>query len=180
MRICIFDIETTNLNAFMGRVLTCGFLDLYAKKPYVFRGDEQRFKSKEKLDDSKLVEAIRDELHKYNMIVGWNSKRFDVPFLNARLAKVDAMPVRAQFHLDLMYYAGGSSMRIGSRKLDNVQKFLLPDGEEKTAITWNDWGLAGIGDKKGMDMVVKHNLADLIVTRNVYWKLLPYVSNVHR
>jgi hypothetical protein len=79
-----------------------------------------------------------------------------------------------------MYYAGGSSMRIGSRKLDNVQKFLLPDGESKTAITWNDWGLAGIGDKKGMDTVVKHNLADLIVTRNVYWKLLPYVSNVHR
>jgi uncharacterized protein YprB with RNaseH-like and TPR domain len=180
MRICFFDIETTNLNAFMGRVLTCGFLDLNAKEPYVFRGDEPKYKSRSQLDDSKLVKAIKEELSTYNMIVGWNSKLFDVPFINARLAKSDQQPVKSQFHLDLMYYSTGAAMRIGSRKLDNVSKFLLPNEEQKTAISWEDWGLAGIGDKKGMDQVVKHNLADLIVTRNVYWKLLPYVANIHR
>jgi hypothetical protein len=78
-----------------------------------------------------------------------------------------------------MYYAGGTSNRIGSRKLKNVQQFLkLPD--EKTEIEWDDWKRAALGDRKAMRTVVQHCEFDVVVLQEAYWKLLPNVATIHR
>lgn len=182
MRIASWDLETSDLKALMGRVFCCSFhqiVDGKRMQPYTFRIDERRFKGRNAIDDSKLVIAIRDELEKYNCIVGWNSKLFDAPFLNARLAKVGERPLRPQFHLDLMWYAGGASMRIGSRKLDNVQKFFKL-GSEKTPITWENWALTAAGDKASLNDVVHHCEQDVKVLTEAYWALLPQVASLHR
>lgn len=180
MKIAFFDIETTDLKALMGRVLSCTILPLDSDDYTVIRGDEKPYRGKSKIDDSKVVQGIKEELDKYNMVVGWNSKMFDIPFINARLAKHGLAPVTPQFHLDLMWYAKGSSMRIGSARLDNVQKFLAPDGNAKTPISWEKWQLASTFDKEAMDEVIEHNVADVFVTRDMYHHLLPYVRNIHR
>jgi hypothetical protein len=78
-----------------------------------------------------------------------------------------------------MWYAGGSSMRIGSRKLDNVQKYFKL-GEEKTPIDWEQWQAVATGDPKAMKAVVAHCEADVKVLMEAYWKLLPYVATLHR
>src|SRR2546428_7375120 len=117
MKIVSWDLETTNLTGLMGRILCGSFMpivDGVATTPYTFRLDQKEFRGRSRIDDNKLAMAIRDELEEYHMIVGWNSKLFDAPFLNARLAKAGERPLHPQFHLDLMYYAGGCSMRIGS------------------------------------------------------------------
>ena len=182
MRIVSWDLETSDLRALMGRLLCCSFqpiVDGHQVKPYTFRADRRPWKGTRLIDDGRLAIAIRDELEKYHMIVSWNGKLFDAAFLNARLLKANARPLRAQFHLDLMWFAGGSSNRIGSRKLDNVQRFLdLPNA--KTPITWEDWQEAAAGDPKAFDQVVKHNIADVKVLAQAYWRLLPSVANVHR
>lgn len=181
MRIACWDLETTDLKALMGRILCCSFLPIVdgkRTKPYTFRADDPEYKGEEPIDDSKLCIAIRDELEKYDMVVGWNSKLFDHPFLDARLALKDERPFRKHFVLDLMWYAGGSSLRIGSKKLDNVQKFFgLKD--QKTPIGWDDWKRAALADQKAMDEVVKHCEQDVKVLAQAYWKLLPYVANIH-
>jgi DNA polymerase elongation subunit (family B) len=182
MRIVAWDLETSDLKALMGRIFCCSFLpiiDGVESKPYTFHLHEGRFKGASKIDDSRLCTAIRDELEKYNCIVGWNSKLFDLPLLNARLAKHGSRPVRPQFHADMMWYAGGSSMRIGSRKLVNVQKYFKL-GEEKTDIDWEVWQAVATGDTKAMKIVVEHCEADVKVLAEAYWKLLPYVSTLHR
>ena len=166
----------------MGRIFCCSFLpirDGVVDKPYTFHLQESRLKGSSKIDDSKLCIAIRDELERYNLIVGWNSKLFDLPLLNARLAKHGQRPCRVQFHGDMMWYAGGSSMRIGSRKLVNVQKFFKL-GEEKTEIDWEDWQKVATGDQKAMKKVVEHCEADVKVLAEAYWKLLPYVATLHK
>ena len=104
---------------------------------------------------------------------------FDLPFLNARLAQYGERPLRPQFHMDPMYYARGGGLRIGSSKLDNVQKFFnLP--ETKTPITWDDWKRAAMGDKSAMDSVVDHCEQDVKVLSMAYWKLLPMAAVIHR
>ena len=166
----------------MGRVLCASFLPIvpgHKSKPYSMRLDQKPYSSKSRIDDAKLVVGIRDELEKANLIVGWNSKLFDAAFLNARLAKAGERPLHPQFHLDLMYYAGGVSMRIGSRKLLNVQKFFNLK-ESKTEISWDNWNLAAGGDKPSLDEVVDHCEADVKVLAEVYWHLLPSVANLHR
>jgi uncharacterized protein YprB with RNaseH-like and TPR domain len=166
----------------MGRIFCCSFQPIVPDadvQPYTFHLHERRFKGASKIDDSKLCVAIRDELEKYNCIVGWNSKLFDLPLLNARLAKARERPCRPQFHADMMWYAGGSSMRIGSRKLDNVQKFFKL-GEEKTPIEWDTWQQVAAGDQKAMHDVVHHCEQDVKVLMQAYWHLLPYVATLHR
>lgn len=173
------DTESTDLKAMMGRILCASFVTLDGK-PYTFRADMAPWKSKDPIDDSRLCVAIRDELEKFNLIVGWNSKLHDIPLLNARLSKVGERPYHCQnFHLDAMWYAGGSSQKIGSRKLDNVAKFYGLN-DQKTEITWDDWQRAGAGDVKAMKTVVHHCEQDVKVLRAAYWKLLPFVMSLHR
>lgn len=182
MKICAWDLETTDLKGLMGRLLCCSFapIDGHAVgEVYTFRADERRFKTRSKIDDSKLALAIRDELERYDLIIGWNSKLFDAPFLNARLTYAGQRPLRTHFHLDLMYYARGGAMRIGSSKLVNVQKFLRL-GEEKTEISWERWQEAALGDRAAMDEVVVHCEQDVKVLGLAYPRMLPYVANLHR
>lgn len=176
MKVLFYDLETTDLKGLMGRILCGSFVGLEGK-PKTFRLD--KYPGKSKIDDSKLALALRNELEEANLIVGWNSKLFDLPMLNAKLAKAGHRRTFVQFHLDLMWFAGGSSMRIGSRKLDNVAKYFnLP--HQKTPLDWETWQVAGTGDRKALNYVVEHCEADVCVLREAYHYLLPYVANLHR
>jgi uncharacterized protein YprB with RNaseH-like and TPR domain len=185
MRIVAWDLETTDLKALMGRILCCSFYTIGHNDPKqvgkikTFRIDHKPWRTDDPIDDSRLAVAIRDELEKYHCIVGWNSKMFDLPLLNARLLKAGEREVRHQLHMDPMYYAGGVSLRIGSRKLVNVEKFFsISDG--KTDISWEMWQRAAMGDKKAMKYVVEHCEKDVDVLAQVYWKILPMIRNIHR
>ena len=147
-------------------------------KPKTLRLDTKAFRGQSVIDDSLLAEGIVDVLHQYNCIVTWNGKQFDVPFLNARLAKAGLPAYRPQFHLDLMYYAGGVSMRIGSRKLVNVQKFLGLE-EEKTEMKWDTWAKAATGEKDALDEVAEHCEQDVKVLAQAYHKMIGLVANIH-
>lgn len=194
MRIVAFDLETSDLKALMGVILCASFKEIVPPgyygnhhdtptRPYTLKLDRPPSMKFNANPDKKLCMAIRDELHKYNMIVGWNSKLFDLPFLNARLAYFGEAPCKPQFHLDPMYHAGGGSMRIGSKKLLNVQKFFKL-GEDtdggKTDIDWDTWKSAALGNPQAMKEVVGHCEADVNVLAAAYWKLLPHVANIHR
>lgn len=177
-----YDIESTDLKGLMGRILCCSFQPIIEGrhvKPYTFRADRAPWRTRDPIDDSRLALAIRDELEKYHMIVSWNGKMFDAPFINARLLRVGERPIRPQLHLDCMWFAGGCSNRIGSRKLENVQRF-LGLAASKTPITWPEWQRAALGDKTAFERVVHHCEMDVKVLAQAYWRLLPSVANIHR
>lgn len=175
----VFDIETTDLKGLMGRILCCSFLDGLTGEVTTFRADEKPWRGRSKIDDGRLAVAIREELEKYTLIVGHNSKLFDIPFINARLAKAGERPVRVQWHLDTRWYLNSASMRVGSAKLENAQKF-FELGEAKTPISWEQWQLAATLDKQAMDEVVVHCEQDVKVLAELVPHVLPYVSNLHR
>lgn len=178
MRVVFWDLETTDLKAIMGRILCCSFKPL-GEEVYTFRGDEKPYKGKSRIDDSRLVVAIRDELEKYDLVVGHNSRLFDHPMLNARLAKAGHRPFNPHFIADTRWYLNSASMRIGSAKLENAQKF-FELGEAKTPISWEQWQLAGMGDRPAMDEVVHHCEQDVKVLEELYHHVLPYIKTLHR
>lgn len=175
----VFDIETTDLKGLMGRILCCSFLDGNTGEVTTFRADEKPWKGRSKIDDSRLAVAIRDHLEKYKLVVGHNSKLFDIPFINARLAKAGERPVNVEWHLDTRWYLNSASMRIGSAKLENAQKF-FDLGEAKTPISWEQWQLASTFEKPAMDEVVHHCEQDVKVLFELVPHVLPYVKNLHR
>lgn len=179
MKVVFFDTESTDLTANWGRLLCASFVGL-DDKPLTFRKDEKPYRGRSKVDDAKLSVAIRNELEAADIIVGWNSILHDLPLVNARLAAANERPIRVGekhgiVHVDLMWYAGGSSMKIGGRKLDTVAKFFKVDNQ-KTALDGETWQLAATGDHEAMDDVVEHCEADVLVLRDVWPHLVPGVK----
>lgn len=179
MKILFFDTESTDLSASWGRILCCSFASAKGEA-YTFRYDKPPFKGNKITDDSALVTAIRDELETADIIVGWNSILHDIALLNSRLALAKERPLMVGerhgiLNIDLMYYAGGQSNKIGGRRLDTVAKFFRTK-QQKTALDGQVWQDAAVGDEKAMDQIVEHCEFDTLVLRELWPKLAPSIK----
>ena len=178
LRQVYYDLETTNLGAIMGRLLCASFCDPWGQ---VTTRRVSDFPQSSPLDDSGLAEWVRDELERHDINIGWNNFNFDISFLNARLLRWGKRPVADRMSIDPMFKArsGRYGARIGSSKLDNVQKYFRTE-DNKTPLDWDTWHLAGMGDEAAMDQVVAHCEADVRVLRAVFNHLKPLVRTIHR
>jgi uncharacterized protein YprB with RNaseH-like and TPR domain len=178
-----FDLECTSLKPNVGRILCASFKTI-GKDPYTFSALDRRFFERDVYDDGKLAKAIRDELEKYDIITGWNSKQFDVKFLNSRLIHAGHRTKKAQPHVDGMW--GFRSKASAWSGLKAVQEYILPGGVEKTRVVWEQWMRALGWDKKlreeAMDEIIEHCELDVIVLENVYRKLVEadFVRSIRR
>jgi len=165
-----WDLECTSLKPNVGRILCCSFKPL-GEEPYTFSALDSRFKQRDVYDDSKLAAAIRDELEKFDIIVGWNSKMFDAKFLNSRCIRVGQRTKPAQYHVDGMW--SWRSKFSAWSGLNNVQKFSLPEAEAtKTSVEWEEW-MRALGWDKGlreaaMAEITDHCERDVVVLEDVY------------
>ena len=181
MNVLFFDTESTDLSASWGRILCASFVGLKGEV-FTLRGDKRRYRGKNVVDDGKLVTAIRNELEKADICCGWNSILHDIPLLNARLALAGERPCQigskfGTWHLDMMYYAGGTSMKVGGRRLDTIAKYFQCENQ-KTPLDGEIWQLAAVRDKKALDSVVEHCEADVAVLRDLWPHIAPHVSKI--
>lgn len=136
-------------------------------------------KGKSITDDHDLVVAIRDALAQFDIWVTWNGKLFDVPVLNGRLRFWGEQPLPRVMHIDAMYGASGSSMRIGRRSLQSVSEYFdVPN--RKTPLNVRTWDLAMSGSEEAYDKIAEHGHADVLVTRDVFNHLKPQFQTVQR
>jgi len=196
-----FDIETTDLAASMGRMLCVGWTygsdkynqecpcdetcecestvyvpDLSAKCS--IRGVARCPKGQ---CDEQIALIARDAIEECDFLVTWNGKRFDVPFVNARLMKHGHRPIKPGMHLDAMYMARANTggIRLRGSSLAHVSAvFQVP--HRKTAMDHNVWQKAIEGEEWAQDDVVYHNHCDVIVTKEVFGCLKPVIQNLHR
>ena len=164
-----FDLECTSLKPNVGRILCCSFKPL-GGDVYTFTAHDRRFMEPDNYDDGKLARAIRDELERYDIILGWNSKMFDTKFLNSRLLRSGERTKKAQYHVDGMWsFRSKASAWSG---LARVQEFLTPNTTEKTKVAWEAWMRALGWDKKlrveAMAEIVDHCERDVVVREDVY------------
>lgn len=131
------------------------------------------------IDDSALAEAVRDELEKYEIIVTWWGKRADVPWLNGRLVKHGLRPLNAQMHVDLYSYSGFPFVKIGGRSLEKVGLF-FNSPNRKTPLNPEIHDRADHGDRAAYDLIREHNIADVLLTRDIFHHLKPLIRNIHR
>lgn len=166
--VVMYDIEATHLKANVGRILCCSFYPL-GGEVYTLQGLEPRFKMQDVYDDSKLAVAIRDELEKYDIIVGWNSTAFDTKFINARAARVGNRIKRQQYQVDAMW-SWRTKMAAWS-SLQHVSAFLETE-DHKTPIAWAQWMRALGWNAKlreaAMREITTHCEADVRVLGEVY------------
>jgi len=142
---CFLDIETTGLSKHRNKITTIG----------VFDGKEEKvFIRHQNMDD--FPDYIKDK----NMLVTFNGRRFDVPFI---LEKFPGL-VMDQLHIDLMYvlrdlgYSGGLKRiekTLGIARDDEIDGV---DGFEAVRL----WYKYRKGDESALKKLVAYNMADVV------------------
>jgi len=177
-RTVFFDIESTDLKVPFGNMLCCSFLGLEDDKCTTFRLDDRKYKGRVLEDDSRLALAVKNYLEDSFCWVGWNSKMFDIAFINARLTLHGMRPVEKRMHIDLMYYARRPQVTFYSSRLEAVAETLdLP--VQKTKLLPQVWVAAKRLDKDAMNYVVDHCEHDVLVLREIFKTFSPFIKNIH-
>jgi uncharacterized protein YprB with RNaseH-like and TPR domain len=166
-RIGIIDIETDGLQADFSTMLTwcikekggALFSDIITK--------EQLFSPNM---DKELIASCVHILENFDIIVGYYSKRFDMPFLRAKALHygIEFPGYDALYHWDL-YDTVKTKLRISRRSLDAACDYLGIIG--KTSIEKEIWRKAKYGDVDAISKVLEHNIADVEITEQLYDKL---------
>jgi len=143
------DIETTGLDRYFNTITTIALYDGQEIKTYVHG---------QNLDD------FIDEIYKYKVIVTYNGKSFDVPFLehhfNIRLR---------QAHIDLRYVLSSLGFRGGLKGCE--RQLGMDRGDLKdidgffAVLLWEEYQRTG--EQKTLDTLLAYNIQDTINLENL-------------
>jgi uncharacterized protein len=167
----ILDIETTSLEADAGTLVSAGLMPDNGRGEYL--------EAKRTSDERSLLLKLVQRLESYDVMVTWNGRSFDIPFLTTRLMKhgVDPRPLLRKSHIDLADVVK-SRLRLTFTYLDHVCDFFQiarrkgPMGLDVPHL----YVRALEGDKKAAASIRAHCLDDLLATRQVFLKLKPLVE----
>lgn len=165
------DIETTNLNA------TYGYVVSYCIK--VYNGEiAGRVLSPQEIKrgiyDKQLLKEFCKVCRGYDRLVGYYSSRFDVPYLRTRSSfwGLDFPLYKEITHTDI-YLIVKNKFKFHSNRLGVVAPFL---GISAKSHPMNPevWFGCARGDKKSLDYVLKHNREDVVSTEKLWDKINNY------
>jgi len=143
-RVAYLDIETTGLSSDTDYVTTIALYD--GTEVYTFvRGEN--------------LDAFAARIAQYDLIVSYNGKTFDVPFLRRHLGI--ALP---HAHIDLRYvlaslgHSGG--LKACEKRFGLDRKELADVDGYFAVILWHDYQRSG--DRKVLDTLLAYNIADVV------------------
>lgn len=121
-----------------------------------------------------MVEAIHEMLDEADECVGWNSNSFDIKHLNAEFVQLGLGPPSPYKKIDLMRIVK-ENMKFVSNKLDFVSQ-ALGIGKKVEHEGFPLWVACMEGDKKAWAKMREYNEGDVLLTEEMYYKLLPWVK----
>ncbi len=140
------DIETTGLG---GDAFTtiCGVLDRTGFTAFA-RGDE--------------MDLLPEYLEQFRLVVTFNGRAFDVPFLRRELGK---NVLRRAAHLDLMYVLRRLGLKGGLKRIEKALGVGRPSSlstlDGRDAITL--WAMSEEGESEALDTLIRYNAEDVLV-----------------
>ena len=144
-RVAFLDIETTGLYPDSDAITVIGLFDGQTTRVFV-RGIN--------------LPEFAQEIKKYSLIVTFNGKRFDLPFIRRTLGELP----HYQAHLDLLYPLRKLGYRGGLKSIE-VQLGLEREGALKEAdgfLAVLLWGEYQRGNRAALDTLVRYNLEDVV------------------
>ncbi len=143
-RCCFLDIETTGLDKHNDDITIIGLYD----------GKESKFFIKDQ-----NLEEFREEIKKYNLIVSFNGRCFDIPFIQAKFPDVDFN----KFHIDLRFAMSSIGYAGGLKRIEKVVGIKRPDDLEEVdgfeAVRL--WYKYKAGDENALDLLLRYNKEDI-------------------
>lgn len=186
-RILIFDIETTPMISYTwGRWNQNVSLDQTIQESYMlcwsacWLSDEKVFgdclTSEEAIkgDDTRIIESLWYYVNEADILVAYNGEAFDVKKINGMFFLKGLNPPSPYKVVDPCKVAR-SKFDFSSNKLDALASYLgIPT---KMNTDFNLWKNCMRGDKESLDYMFEYNKKDVAILRQVYIKMLPYITN---
>lgn len=176
-RIGYLDIETTNLNADFGFMLTWAIKDRDTDKVFCDCIRKQEIFSYH--FDRRIVASLAATLRKFDTVVTYYGTKFDLPFVRTRALyhNID-FPSYGQLHTIDLYYAVRDKLKLRSSRLSVASQYLALPG--KTPVDPHHWLRAQFGDPKALKYVLEHNIQDVRITEQLHLKLEGFMKGVIR
>jgi len=174
-RVGFLDIESSNLNADYGIILTYCIKDSISGDILHDQISKEDIESSEAgKEDKRLMGTLLQDLAKFDKIVTYYGVRFDLPFIRTRamVNGLDFLPYGALVHKDV-YFAVKAKFKLSSSRLENACRVLLGK-TNKTRIDSKNWAGAQRGDPQALEYVLKHNKFDVIDLEKLYHKVEGY------
>lgn len=143
-RCCFLDIETTGLSRYYDKITMIGLYNGRESKIFV---------------NGQNMHQFEEEIKKYSLIVTFNGKCFDLPFIQAKFPQLDLN----KFHVDLRYslkelgYSGGLKRIERQLNINRDSDLQDIDGFEAVRL----WYKYKRGSQEALDLLKKYNQADI-------------------
>lgn len=175
-KILVWDIECTNLNADWGYVLSVAWKWYGEDKVWVKSIDTTGVYNDDRTNDVGVVKYFAAVMEGADAQVTWYGKRFDLPYMQARLVYHGLPPMPEVPHVDGWAIAK-YKLKLSSNRLANLENFLGITGY-KTPVGGKNWQKAAAGYPDAMAYVVEHNKKDVELTEMVYDRLKPFAPAI--
>lgn len=158
----------------INQIINHGGLLCFAAKYY--DEDEVRFFSEWEHGTEAMVQAAWDLLNETDVVVGFNSERYDVKRLANDFLKAGLNPPMPYRHIDLFKVAK-KRFDLPSRKLDYLAQQTL--GDAKTPHSGMQlWMDVMNGDQAAQELMEEYNVQDVRLTERLFDRLRPWLTGV--
>lgn len=186
-KILLFDVETAPMRAYVwGRWkqninLEATISEWYmlcwsAKWLYSNEVISDKLTSSESIkeDDKRIVEHLWELVNEADIVIAYNGKKADIPWMNTRFVIHNLIPPTPYFLIDpcdaVRKYFGFSS-----NKLDALAGYF--NIEHKMDTDFSLWNKAVKGDEEALNYMSTYCSKDVLILEEVYLRLRPYIKN---
>lgn len=168
-RVGVLDLETSNLDADFGIVLTWCLKEVGKKEiasDVISKADIRKGKKGD--EDRRVVRSCIKELLGFDKILTYYGKRFDVPYLRARAVHmgIDFPTFGTLKHIDV-YDIIRHRFKMSRKRQELACRFLLGH-TDKTHFDGVIWRNAARGDSDALAQVLDHNEKDVTDLEKLY------------
>jgi len=179
-RILFLDIETSPNEARVWGYYDQNVIEILKEREllsfaYKWQGEKTiHVHSKEELKTKDLLRKLHDILDEADVIIGHNSKKFDIRMVNTFFVRNDFSPPSPYQQIDTLQIAR-AKFRFNSNHLNDLGEFLGLGKKVETG-GYKLWKNCLAGNKKSWKLMRKYNKVDVALLEKVYDKLSPWAD----
>ena len=127
-----------------------------------------------KRDDKRISESIWKLLDDADIVIGHNSKKFDIKWLNTEFILNGLKPPMPYQTIDTLIEAR-KHFRFPSNQLDYLGQLMVR--KQKIETDFGLWKRCVNGDKESLGYMLKYNEQDVFLLEDVYLELKPWIRS---
>jgi uncharacterized protein YprB with RNaseH-like and TPR domain len=168
-KILLWDIEVADLKADRGHILCIAYKWLGRDTVYTISIENSPTWPKKLRDDSWVLKEFKEVFEEADNQITWYGKRFDEPFLRARLAFHNIGTIPHVHHTDL-WEPCRKEFCIGRNSLDVAARFLRVENQ-KLHLPLDTFTEAAYGNVSALRNVVRRCAGDVQTLEDIYMKM---------